>query len=125
VALQGRASQRLVQEPDAVLIESRGTVAFCFTDFKQSCWIIQRERPFLSDRALREEFVLCAPAKPDRFRTKNRQKYPGYRSSAYFSVSVCQPGLVQWPLRRTKTSVTRPEVTERLPSSSVSYKYWL
>jgi hypothetical protein len=41
----------------------------------------------------------------------------------YFSVSVCQPGLVHFPWRSTKISVTRPEVSDRLPSTSVSYKY--
>jgi hypothetical protein len=35
--LAGRGSQRLVEGPGAVLIESRGTVAFCFANFKQSC----------------------------------------------------------------------------------------
>src|SRR5580658_3600483 len=43
----------------------------------------------------------------------------------HFSVSVCQPGLVHLPFRKTKISVTRPEVTSLLPPSSVSYKYWL
>jgi len=35
--LAGRASQRLAEGPGTVLIESRGTVAFCLTDFKESC----------------------------------------------------------------------------------------
>jgi hypothetical protein len=30
-------TQRLVEGPDTVLIESRGTVAFCLTNFKESC----------------------------------------------------------------------------------------
>ena len=39
-ALAGRASQRLVEGPGTVLIESRGTVAFCLTDFKESrVWV--------------------------------------------------------------------------------------
>jgi hypothetical protein len=45
--------------------------------------------------------------------------------NSHFSVSVCQPGFVHFPLRKTKISVTRPEVTDRFPSSSVSYRYWL
>lgn len=43
----------------------------------------------------------------------------------YFSVSVCHPGFVHFPLRITKTSVTRPDVVDRLPAVSVSYRYWL
>ena len=43
----------------------------------------------------------------------------------HFSVFACQPGLVQCPLRKTKVSVTRPEVSDRLPRISVSYTYWL
>jgi hypothetical protein len=39
-ALAGRASQRLVEGLGTVLIESRGTVAFCLTDFKESrVWV--------------------------------------------------------------------------------------
>jgi len=37
-----------------------------------------------------------------------------------FSESVCQPGLSQWPSRRTKTSLARPVETELLPSICVS-----
>lgn len=35
--LGGTGLPRFVEGPDAVLIESRGTVAFCFANFKESC----------------------------------------------------------------------------------------
>jgi hypothetical protein len=53
-ALAGRASQRLAEGPGTVLIESRRTVAFCLTDFKESRVCVRpgaylKERPAMSE----------------------------------------------------------------------------
>src|SRR5271169_4621172 len=42
---------------------------------------------------------------------------------AHLKESVCHPGFTHSPLRRTKISVARPELTTRLPLSSVSTTY--
>ena len=46
---------------------------------------------------------------------------PAARS--HLKESVCHPGFTHSPLRRTKISVARPELTERFPFSSVSTRY--
>jgi hypothetical protein len=42
---------------------------------------------------------------------------------AHLNESVCHPGFTHSPLRRTKISVARPELTTRFPFSSVSTTY--
>jgi hypothetical protein len=63
------------------------------------------------------------PLRPGGLHAKRNNKLAFSGELRYFSESVCQPGLVQLPLRSTKISVTRPEVCERLPATSVSYTY--
>ena len=63
------------------------------------------------------------PWQPGCLHAKRNNKVASSGELRYFSESVCQPGLVQLPLRSTKISVTRPEVCERLPATSVSYTY--
>jgi hypothetical protein len=63
------------------------------------------------------------PLRPGGLHVKRNNKVAFSEALRYFSESVCQPGLVQLPLRSTKISVTRPDVCERLPATSVSYTY--
>src|SRR5271154_699030 len=74
-------------------------------------------RPFLK---------VCDTAHCSAYSTNAAARRARARRHARYSplkLSVCHPGFTHSPLRRTKISVARPELTTRLPFSSVSTTY--